>query len=85
MFKGSGAYINSKKNDFDCLIVDEAHRLNQKSGMFQNLGENQIFEIINASKVSVFFIDEDQVVTTKDFGSIKEIEKQAEIAGFNHF
>lgn len=45
--------------------------------MFQNLGENQIKEIINASLVSVFFIDENQVVTTKDIGSIDEIKKWA--------
>lgn len=77
LFKGSGAFVDSNKNDFDCLIVDEAHRLNEKSGMFMNLGENQIKEIINASRVSVFFIDEDQIVTTKDFGSIREIKKQA--------
>ena len=81
LFKGSGAYVDSLSNEFDCLIVDEAHRLNQKSGMFQNLGENQIKEIINASRVSVFFIDEDQIVTTKDFGSIKEIETQAKLLG----
>jgi DUF2075 family protein len=85
LFKGSGAYIDTKSNQFDCLIVDEAHRLNQKSGMFMNLGENQIKEIINASKVSVFFIDEDQIVTTKDFGSIKEIEKQAHLLGSKVF
>lgn len=85
LFKGSGAYVSSKKNDFDCLIVDEAHRLNEKSGMFMNTGENQIKEIINASRVSVFFIDEDQVVTTKDFGSIDEIKKQAKKLGSKVF
>ncbi|MDX9692082.1 MAG: DUF2075 domain-containing protein [Acholeplasmataceae bacterium] len=85
LFKGSGSYIDTKPNQFDCLIVDEAHRLNQKSGMFMNLGENQIKEIINASKVSVFFIDEDQIVTTKDFGSISEIEKQAKLLGSQVF
>ncbi|MDI6453541.1 DUF2075 domain-containing protein [Peloplasma aerotolerans] len=85
LFKGSGAYVASKKNDFDCLIVDEAHRLNEKSGMFANLGENQIKEIINASRVSVFFIDEDQIVTTKDFGSINEIKKQAKLLGSEIF
>jgi len=79
LFKGSGAYISTKMNAFDLLIVDEAHRLNKKSGLFGNLGENQIAEIINAAKVSVFFIDEDQIVTTKDFGSIVEIKKQAKI------
>lgn len=77
LFKGSGSYVNARPNELDCLIVDEAHRLNERSGMFMNLGENQIKEIINAAKVSVFFIDEDQVVTTKDFGSIQEIKKQA--------
>lgn len=81
LFKGSGSYVNSTKNEFDLLIVDEAHRLNEKSGMFKNLGENQIKEIIYASKVSVFFIDEDQIVTTLDFGSIDEIRKQAKKLG----
>ncbi len=75
LFKGSGAFVDEVSNQFDALIVDEAHRLNKKSGMFQNLGENQIKEIINASKFSVFFIDESQRVTLKDNGSIEEINK----------
>lgn len=62
LFKGSGVYIDSQKNEFDALIVDEAHRLNERSGLFRNQGENQIKEIINASKVSIFFIDEKQKV-----------------------
>lgn len=73
LFKGSGAYVNAEKDYFDCLIVDEAHRLNEKSGMFYNKGENQIKEIIHASKLSIFFIDEAQKVTFKDKGSIDEI------------
>lgn len=48
--------------------------------MFQNLGENQIKEIINAGKCSVFFIDESQRVTLNDIGSVAEIEKWARIA-----
>lgn len=75
LFKGSGQFVDCKENLFDCLLVDEAHRLNEKSGLFQNKGENQIKEIINSSKISVFFIDEDQIVTTKDIGSIDEIVK----------
>jgi DNA replication protein DnaC len=59
LFTGSGSFIDTEANTFDTLIIDEAHRLNTKSGMFSNLGENQIKEIINASKFSVFFIDED--------------------------
>lgn len=75
LFKGSGAFVESAENEFDVLIVDEAHRLNAKSGMFQNLGENQIKEIIHASKFSIFFIDESQKVTLKDIGSVEEIKK----------
>ncbi len=75
LFKGSGAFTETISNDFDCLIVDEAHRLNEKSGMFQNLGENQIKEIINAARTSIFFVDDFQMVTTKDIGSTNEIKK----------
>ena len=80
MFKGSGSYHSSESNSLDVLVVDEAHRLNAKSGMYQNLGENQIKEIINASKHSVFFIDEDQRVTWKDIGEKQEIRAWAEQA-----
>lgn len=75
MFSGSGSFtdIDKHKDLFDLLIVDEAHRLNAKSGMFSNKGENQVKEIIEASKTSVFFIDEDQRVTFKDIGSKQEI------------
>jgi len=77
MFSGSGSYHNADENSYDCLIVDEAHRLNQMSGMFGNLGENQIMEIIKSSKSSVFFLDEDQKVTLKDIGDREEICKWA--------
>ena len=77
LFQGSGQFTESERDEVDVLIVDEAHRLNAKSGMFQNLGENQIKEIINASKFSIFFIDEDQRVTLKDVGTVDEIKKYA--------
>lgn len=75
LFSGSGAFIGVEKDVFDAIVVDEAHRLNEKSGMFSNLGENQIKEIIESSKFSVFFIDEDQKVTWKDIGTKEEILK----------
>ncbi|MFA6801552.1 MAG: DUF2075 domain-containing protein, partial [Acholeplasmataceae bacterium] len=78
LFKGSGSFIDSASNQFDCLIVDEAHRLTEKTKRsFMYYGENQIKEIINASKVSVFFIDKKQNIDIKDFGSIDEIKKWA--------
>ncbi|MEK7070381.1 MAG: DUF2075 domain-containing protein [Patescibacteria group bacterium] len=81
LFTGSGSFVNTKENIFDTLIVDEAHRLNEKSGMFKNKGENQVKEIIKASKFSVFFIDEDQRVTFSDIGEKEEIKKWAEKLG----
>ena len=80
MFRGSGAFIGSPANEYDALIVDEAHRLNKFSGLFGNLGENQIKEIINASKFSIFFLDEDQRVTLKDIGQKEEIIKWAHLS-----
>lgn len=78
LFKGSGSYYNAPESEFDALIVDESHRLNAKSGLFSNLGENQIKEIIFSSKFSLFFIDEHQKVTLKDIGSIDNIKKYTE-------
>ena len=81
LFKGSGSFVGEMPNRYDCLLVDEAHRLNEKSGLFSNQGENQIKEIINASKVSVFFLDEDQIVTSKDIGSMQQIAYWAKQCG----
>ena len=36
LFSGSGSYTECDPNTFDALIVDEAHRLNEKSGLYQN-------------------------------------------------
>ena len=77
LFGGSGSYTESKKDSMDVLIVDEAHRLRMKSGMFKNLGESQAKEIINSAKLSVFFIDEAQKVTWSDVGEISRIKAYA--------
>ena len=77
LFQGSGQFTEAESNEINCLIVDEAHRLNEKSGLFANMGENQVKEIINASNFSVFFIDENQKVTLKDIGSVDIIKKFA--------
>ncbi len=77
MFKSSGAYVDVPKDAVDVILADEAHRLNEKSGRYSNRGMNQIHEIIHASKLSVFFIDESQRVTVKDIGSVSEIRRWA--------
>ena len=81
LFSGSGSFTETSAESFDALIVDEAHRLKMKSGMFKNLGENQVKEIIKSAHTSVFFIDEAQKVTWSDVGEILMIEEQAGLAG----
>lgn len=77
LFTGSWSFVKCPPDTFGALIIDEAHRLNAKSGMFKNLGENQIKELIHAAKCSIFFIDEDQKVTLSDIGEKEEIKKRA--------
>ena len=79
LFKTSGSYTSVDKEIFDCLIVDEAHCLTEKSGLFNNYGENQVKEIIASSKHTIFFIDENQRVHLNDIGTINEIEKWSKI------
>lgn len=55
LFKGSDGFYDTDYNEFDVLLVDEAHRLKAKSGIFNNKGNNQIAEIINSSKTTIFF------------------------------
>jgi DUF2075 family protein len=81
LFSGSGSFTETSAESFDTLIVDEAHRLKMKSGMFKNLGENQVKEIIKSAHTAVFFIDEAQKVTWSDVGEISMIEEQAGLAG----
>ena len=63
---------NTKENIFPCLLVDESHRL------CKHYGHNQIEDIIRASQINVFFIDEDQRVTVKDLGTIGAIKEAAD-------
>ncbi len=83
LFTGSGSFWDSDEDAYDALIVDESHRLTMKSGFMKNLGENQIKEIINAARTSVFFIDEAQRVTWADVGEVRTIEEAAELAEAN--
>ncbi len=80
LFSGSGNFTGIENNDFDVLIVDEAHRLKLRT-QYSKGGDNQIREVIHAAKTSVFFIDEAQKVTWKDIGEAQEIQKFAESVG----
>jgi DUF2075 family protein len=77
LFSGSGAFVEAKADTYDTLIVDEAHRLNEKSGLYRNQGDNQIRELIRSARCTVFFVDDNQRVTADDIGSAEELRVRA--------
>ena len=81
LFCGSGAFVNDEADTYDTLIVDEAHRLNEKSGLYRNLGDNQVRELIQAARCTVFFVDDDQRVTLLDIGHTEELRRHARELG----
>lgn len=81
-FRYFNSYMQADRNALDVLICDEAHRLRQTSESRYTLktdrtGKPQIQELIDVSKVAVFFIDEDQVVRPGEIGSVDYIKKHA--------
>lgn len=76
LFRSPHGLNAAPPNYYDCLIVDEAHRLVKK--IFSDWhGKNQVMECINASLLTIFLIDENQQISTSDIGSIEEINKWA--------
>ena len=81
LFVSSDSFHEVEPNKFDVLLVDEAHRLVEKSGFYRNLGENQIAELMDAARVSIFFADESQLVTWRDIGTLENIRAASRDAG----
>ncbi len=81
LFSGSGAFVNVAADTYDTLVVDEAHRLNEKSGLYRNLGANQVSELIRSARCTIFFVDDDQRVTLLDIGHTEELRRHARAAG----
>jgi len=81
LFSGSGSFVNAEPDSWDVLIVDEAHRLNEKSGLYRNLGDHQAKEIIAAAKCVIFFVDDDQRVTLQDIGRRQALHDWASTLG----
>jgi DUF2075 family protein len=80
LFRSPFGLGSLSKDTYDCLVIDEAHRLVMKQyGDWK--GTNQIKECINAAKVSIFFIDDTQRITVKDIGSKANIIKYAKEMG----
>jgi len=71
-------------NELDILIVDEAHRIGEKSGHRFTKKENrtdmpQVEQLIRCAKTSVFFIDDKQGIRSAEVGNTKLIRKTGEL------
>ena len=85
-FKYFNSYMSADLNDVDVLICDEAHRIRETSNnrftkKAQRTNIPQIEELIRVSKVSVFFIDDWQIVRPNEIGSADYIRDYAEKLG----
>src|SRR5699024_3607780 len=65
------------KRDWSSDVCSSDLRLNEKSGMFKNMGEHQVKELIKASKLAIFFIDENQKIHIDDIGNFEVINRYA--------
>ena len=75
--------MDSEYNSVDVLLCDEAHRIrevshNRFTPIQKRTNKPQVEELINTSKVSLFFIDDDQVVRPGEIGSTAFIKNKAE-------
>ncbi len=78
LFKGSASYVEIPNNYYNVLVCDEAHRLKNQGHMKRKIeGENQATQIIRASRMSVFFIDDEQVISNKDIGRFELLKQEA--------
>jgi len=81
-FKYFNSYMRAEPDSVDVIISDEAHRIRKTSNsrftkMDQRSVLPQIDELINASRVAVFFIDDDQIVRPDEIGSVSYIREAA--------
>ena len=84
-FKYFNSYAKAEHNEIDVLICDEAHRIRKTSDSRFTRREDrstkpQVREILDAAKVSVFFVDDRQVVRPNEIGSSEYIRQSATAA-----
>jgi uncharacterized protein len=81
-FKYFNSYTDAEQNAIDVLICDEAHRIRKTSNTrfapkTEESDSPQVQEIISAGKVSVFLIDDNQIVRPDEIGSVEYIRANA--------
>jgi DUF2075 family protein len=84
LFTNLNQFIPSRveENSVDVLIIDEAHRIgktpnNQYTKAADRTNLQQVETLIRASKTSIFFIDDKQVIRNAEIGSSELIKDYA--------
>jgi DUF2075 family protein len=82
LFKYFNGFSGYKQNDIDVLICDEAHRIRTSSNSRYTRADKrsalpQVDELVRVAKVSIFFIDDNQVVRPEEIGNSSLIREAA--------
>ncbi len=85
-FKYFNSYMGADVNAIDVLICDEAHRIRETSNSIYTKKEErttkpQVRELLDAAKISVFFVDDRQAVRPGEIGRTDYIRAEASAYG----
>jgi DUF2075 family protein len=89
LFRYFNQFIDAERNGLDVLIADEAHRIRETSvdrytpASLRTSARRQVDELIDAARVPVFLLDQNQVVRPGEMGTIEDIEKHARERGLD--
>jgi hypothetical protein len=87
LFMYFNSFMSAEKNELDVLVLDEAHRIREKSvnrytpQAIPARARPQIDELLDAARVPVFLLDEHQVVRPGESGTVETITAAAEAQG----
>ncbi|MEU7753773.1 DNA/RNA helicase domain-containing protein [Micromonospora sp. NPDC049171] len=86
VFKYHNSFSMAEPNAVDVLICDEAHRIRETSTnrftpRSERSGRAQVEELIAAARVPIFLLDEHQVISPGEIGSVTLIEQAAQQLG----
>ncbi|WP_255407171.1 DNA/RNA helicase domain-containing protein [Cellulomonas sp. PSBB021] len=83
LFTYFNAFMEADRNGLDVLILDEAHRIREKSvqrftpARLRERARPQVDELLDAARVPVFLLDQHQVVRPGELGSPADIRAAA--------
>ena len=82
LFKFFNSFITTAPDSIEVLVCDEAHRVRKTSNSRYTRREDrsnlpQIDELIRIAKLTIFFIDENQIVRPDEIGSVALIKQAA--------